>query len=371
MSIFFIIGLIIILFFIVFSGIYSIRYYDFKEIFFKILAMKYGIKKVVYIKNINQNSLYLINKVFQLEIKGKFIEYNIAIPAWKPILSLESVDGDQWKIIKNNFIYFISKFNKNPYYLENNIKDYTNRYIISNVIIDSKIISLITLKSFCKYLFNIEISDIESETLYLGSLEWRKEIALKGKGNMEIKNNCIQILLNLIRLNQNIYSIFNENWSKPEYYSVIAQPFIISPMINVSDIMSNAQILLSNSLILASDEVNTFLIDKIIYSYHPFPILERYDPKTSTQYFIPLDSLTNFNNFNEKTRKIVFGSGVRKCAGQNYAYIIIKNLLILYFNNKDKFNPMLNHKYSGRNNDNFNFQEILYMGKILFKLLIT
>lgn len=368
MFIFFIIGLIVILI-LSFWIIYLIRYFDLKEIFFKILAKKYGVKKVTYITNINEHSLEQIQKILKLEIKGKFIEYNIATPAWKPILSLESVDNDEWKIIKKNFIYFITKLNKNPNILGDYIEEYINNYINSNILIDSKAISLITLKSFCKFLFDIEIDYNESEILYLGSLEWRKEIAIKGKGDYIIKENCIQILLKLIRSNQNIYSIFNEDWKKPEFYSVIAQPFIISPMINISDIMSNSQVLLSKSLISKSDEITPYLIDRIIYSYHPFPVLERYDPDTSTQYFIPLDTLTNFNNFNELTRKIVFGLGVRKCAGQVYAHIIIKKLLHFYFNNQENFNPMKNHKYSGRNNDNLNLQEILYMGKILIQIL--
>lgn len=45
------------------------------------------LKKVVYIKNLNKYSIDQISKVLQLTIKGKFIEYHIATPAWSPIIS--------------------------------------------------------------------------------------------------------------------------------------------------------------------------------------------------------------------------------------------------------------------------------------------
>jgi hypothetical protein len=298
-----------------------------------------------------------------------FIEHLIATPAWKPIISLESVDNDEWKILKQNFIHFISQLNIDINLLEQYTQNYIEEYLNLNIIIDSKIISQIIVKTFCKFLFEKELDTNQCELLFLGSIEWRKEISLKGKGDIKIKNSTIIIILDLIKSNQKIYNIFGENWEKPEFYSVIAQPFIISPMINVSDIMSNTQILLSKSLININEEVSNETINKIIYSYHPFPILERYDPSTCTQYFIPLESLTNFSNYNEKNKILVFGTGIRKCPGQTYAYIVLKKIITMYFKNTNKFNPQLNHKFSGRNNDIFDLYQTIYMAKILLELL--
>jgi hypothetical protein len=72
-----------------------------------------------------------------------------------------------------------------------------------------------------------------------GSIEWRKELAMKGIGNKIIKLKCIDKIIDLIKSNKLVYDIFKEDWFKSEYYSVIMQPFIISPMINISDIMVN------------------------------------------------------------------------------------------------------------------------------------
>jgi hypothetical protein len=337
------------------------------------LGKKYGVNNIVYFKELNQNNINQINKVLMLKTKGNFIEYQIATPAWEPIISLESVDNDKWAEVKKNFLNFTSIFNVDNKInlISNYIEKYTNEYLNQNQIIDSKLISKITVRSFCKFLFDIEINPNDLEILYQASIEWRKEIAIKGKGNMDIKLTAIKIILNYIKNNNKIYLIFNEDWDKPEYYSVILQPFIISPMINISDIMVSVQLLSEKSLISNNELISNDLINKIIYSYHPFPILERFDPSTNTQYFIPLDQLANFQNYSDLYKNLVFGTGPRRCSGQLYAYVILRKFIHLYFQNQKNFNPLLNHKYSGRSNDNFNLQESIYMGKILVKLLIS
>lgn len=367
-----IIELIIFIFIFLSFFSYYIRYYDFKEFYFWLLGKKYG-NNIVYFKELNQNNIILINKVLCLQDKGNFIEYSVATPAWEPIISLESVDGDQWVQVKQNFLNFTNRFHidNKIAFIGDYIENYINHYLNSNDIIDSKLISKITVQSFCKFLFDIEISLNDLDTLYQASIEWRKEISMKGKGNMNVKVSAINIILNYIKNNNKVYLIFNENWEKPEYYSVILQPFIISPMINASDIMVSVQSLLSKSLISSDEVITNNLINKIIYSYHPFPILERFDPSTNTQYFLPLDQLTTFNNYSDLYKNVVFGTGPRRCSGQLYAYVILNKFIDVYFKNQKKFNPLLNHKYSGRNNDKFNIRESLYMGKILLKILFS
>ncbi len=372
----FIIGIIIFVFAFIkllTKLVYYIRYYDFKECFFWLLSKKYGVKNIIYFKELNKNNINLINKVLMLKTKGNFIECQIATPAWKPIISLESVDNEVWNQVKKNFLNFTSIINVDNKInlISNYIENYTSQYISSNHIIDSKLISKITVQSFCKFLFDTEIEPNDLEILFEASVEWRKEIAIKGKANMDIKLLAIQIILKYIKNNNKIYSIFNENWEKPEYYSVILQPFIISPMINISDIMVSVQLLLSKSLISSNELITNDLINKIIFSYHPFPVLERFDPSTNTQYFIPLDQLANWKNYLDIYKNLVFGAGPRRCSGQLYGHVVLKKFIHLYFQNQTKFNPLQNHKYSGRTNDNFDFKESLYMGKILLKILFN
>lgn len=300
--------------------LYLIRYYDLKIILFWILAKKNNIKNIKYITVLNIDE---IKKILQLKTKGKFIEYYVATPAWKPVISLESCDNDEWIMLKNNFIFFVGHLENNES-LYQNIDQTIKKYIKENKIIDSSIISKIACTGFCKFLFNYDLTEYELEILYESSLERRKEISLKGKGNYSIKLKAIDIILEIIKKNKKIYDIFGDQWKKPEYYSVIMQPFIISPMINISDIMVNYQVLINNKKIDINDKITYDLVDKIIYSYHPFPILERYDTIKNTQYFIPFDILTNYDNYNSNTKILSFGYGPRKCAGSHYMYKIME-----------------------------------------------
>ena len=346
--------------------LYLIRYYDMKIIFFWILAWKNKIKNIKYITILNINE---IKKILQLKTKGKFIEYYVATPAWKPIISLESCDNEEWINVKNNFIFFISQLKEDNQLLYQNIDKNLQIYIKENKIIDSCIISKIVCLGFCEFLFNYILSEYELEILYQSSLEWRKEIALKGKGNYSTKLNALNIILKLIKKTEKIHNIFKDKWVNPEYYSVIMQPFIISPMINIPDIMVNYQVLINKKKIQINEKITQYLIDKIIYSYHPFPILERYDVINNTQYFIPLDSLINYENYDNNTRMLSFGYGPRKCVGSQYTYKIMEILLFQYQKNMCLFDPIKNHKYSGRINDKFNLYESLYMLYELFCII--
>ena len=379
-----------IVFFHILFIIYLIRYYDFKEFIFWILLKKQNNKHIKYIKtqykesNKKIENIEEIINILQLINKGKFIEHHIATPAWYPIISLESCDNELWKEVKQNFIIFIQHFNninkekKEPnqlsYYIETNIQE----IITQNKVINSILISKITVKSICQYLFNYILDDFETEILYKSSVEWKKEIAMKGKGDLFMKKKAIQIMINIINNNSKIYDIFGSHWENPKYYSVIMQPFIISPMINIPDILCNVELLLQQKKLNITDEVNYTLIDKCIYSYHPFPILERYDPITDTQYFISLDNLVNFDNFDKKTNILVFGSGIRKCAGSQYAYQILQPFIKSYFDNIHynqciNFSPIQNHVYSGRINDNdFDIYQLTYMCyRILYILFFS
>jgi len=129
-------------------------------------------------------------------------------------------------------------------------------------------------------------------------------------------------------------------------------------MINISDILyyydNNLYDFNASSIIIA----NCNNIKKTISDHHPFPVLERYDKTTNTQYYIPMDIIKN----------LPFGFGPRKCPGQNIALLFLETFLKHI--NKDKFKSKLNHLYSGRSNDNKDdIYSIIYQIKIIFNLL--
>lgn len=60
-------------------------------------------------------------------------------------------------------------------------------------------------------------------------------VAVRGAGCMIKKNKAVQVILRLLR-NSKYWSLFGDKWNDAEFFSLIAQPFIISPAINVCDI---------------------------------------------------------------------------------------------------------------------------------------
>ena len=105
--------LFIFLFVFLCNILYLIRYYDLKIIFFWILAMKHKIKNIKYITTLN---IYKIKKVLQLKTKGNFIEYYVATPAWKPVISLESCDNVELVPFKEKELAFTFLLHDNPPY---------------------------------------------------------------------------------------------------------------------------------------------------------------------------------------------------------------------------------------------------------------
>jgi len=335
--------LIIILF--IFKYFNLLRY-DFKYYFLYLWTIinKYNFS---YITDIN-----VAKKVLSSNIKGNFIEQKIAKKAWYPLLSIESEDHQNYYKLKQNLLLLFKE--QPPLYIFKNIiiskcLEYNNKYEI----IDSKIISIFVADVFVTFLFNKTLMYNQLELLYYGSIEWRKEIAIKGKGNIDIKNNVINLIKNLLK--ESSYTL-SKTYDDIFSYSIIGQPYIISPMINMADILYFYQDNLDefNNLI-----INSKNIKKTISDNHPFVILERYHVNTNTQYYIPLEIVKN----------LPFGFGPRKCPGQDIAILFLDTFL--KYINKDKFKPKLNHLYSGRSNDNNDsIISIIYQIKTIFNLLI-
>jgi len=164
------------------------------------LAWKYSVKRICYYKVLTLDNIDEINKILQLTQKGMFIERRIAIPAWRPILSLESEDNEQWKEIKTNFLNFVNK-HRVINSLEKCFEECSDRALSRYDVIDSEQISKITVCTFCYFLFDYHLKDDEINLLYVASLEWRKEIAMKAQGSMVIKIKAIETILNIIKLN--------------------------------------------------------------------------------------------------------------------------------------------------------------------------
>ncbi len=349
--------------------------FDLRQGLLKFSASLQGREVVILKDNIN-----LCAKVLSVsDVKGNFIEQLIATPAWAPILSVESTDHTVWKNLIKEFRPLFAKLNWEEN-LPKILKEFNQKEFEK---VDAEVISRETLRIFFKLVFN-EDPGIYEELFYKASLEWRKEVALKGKGDHRIKNEFWHQLKSLVK----------RKFGSDDVYlvSAIAQPFIISPQINFADILSGVGQIFEDSPSIKEEALkgdSTYLKHVVFESmrlYHPFPILEReltkdlaFENKTykkGTQFFMLLDefkqsriaSPRDWEN-NHPFAPLLFGVGRRSCPGRQLAEklmpIMLKKFLTVKY-----FHPKENLLYSGRVNDKtVTVKETLYQLKKMSSLL--
>jgi hypothetical protein len=333
--------------------------YEFKHVALCILVrlQKRNIKIV--------NTSSEIRRTLLLADKGTCIEELFASQAWLPIISIESVNGNKWIELKKNFLIF-QKCLPSTNRLGLLAIDEMKRFVEcnQNLILDSKMVSILTLKVFLKWLFFDEDWENDTayttttmlETIYESSLEYRKEIAMKGKGCQAKKQHAIDIVIDLLNKSETYKNIFAD-WSVPECFSIVMQPFVISPMINVSDIA----VAIKKHRSTCTDDMDSFL-DHCIRMEHPFPVLERYDATSNTQIFVFLSDIKLSDEFN-------YGFGPRACLGRVYAKEFMRSFFssIFMFCKDSYFQPDVNHLYSGRDNDKTDLKQTIYQLGIFYK----
>lgn len=131
-----------------------------------------------------------IKETLMLSDKGTVIEELLASPAWLPILSIESVNHSMWHELKTNFITFQKLLP--PRSELGNITEYELKKFLENNgnVLNSKDISKLTLKIFTNWIFKDTTFEHDStltgltedmlERIHQSSVEYRKEIAIKG-----------------------------------------------------------------------------------------------------------------------------------------------------------------------------------------------
>jgi len=264
----------------------------------------------------------------QSSSKGDFIEARLSRRAWQPILSLESENGATWRMLKERLLALMAQLPDRAV-----LKDIVARTVcVDGTLVTSKEIGTLTICVFMQYVFGDFAPEGQPNRqeyhhrccaeLYDASLEWRKEIALKGHGNIQKKQRAVEVIRAYLR--QSTYNLPDDIYS----VSVVLQPFIISPAINVGDIAVHWD---ANQSVHAN-----------ITQHHPFPILEREIVRDGRRFqvFIPTDVL----------QILPFGYGERKCAGQGIATAFLETFFTTLIQ-RSIYQPKRNHLYSGRDND--------------------
>jgi hypothetical protein len=145
-------------------------------------------------------------------------------------------------------------------------KAHTDHLIASKIsdasVIDAEDIAHLTVAVFLDFLFGIRpqaldpapgVRSLEQNQRALelcaliveASWEWRKEISVRGKANEAVKRRTVSEVLRILEEPERyvtaaedlarirkISEVFGERWKEPIYYSLILQPFLISPCIN-------------------------------------------------------------------------------------------------------------------------------------------
>ena len=311
-----------------------------------------------------------------------------------PVLSLESIDGPLYTSMIGDFhklLKYLPPAATFAAITEARVDSLLKSATDKGSPIDADAIATVTVLSTVRYLFGrgsgaerdrcviqgASLDDVCSclasesalvERLVRGSWEWRKEIAVRGKADPTVKSDAIDALLTLLRGSE-IWDLHGDSWALPRYYSLLMQPFLLSPAINIGDIA------------VAFKQHPTLSAEDAVRVSHPFPILERFvgpdgvlmrdgskaaiRPNTQVIIFTP-DLVTM-----ERMSWPIFGAGPRACQGTQFALPLI-NLLHAKVRTHPAFDPKAGHLYSGRNNDaEWSWKELSYYIRTIGGVLLS
>ena len=321
------------------------------------------------------------------DTKGTFIEHLFATPAWSPIYSVESMDGERWEQLARDFKNVMAATG-----WRERLGPLVGKYAGGlaeaarrdpSKIVDSETIARTVVSILYELLFSREISPEDQSLFYSASLEWRKEIAIKGKGDPEIKYRFLGRVRELVAESPFKDGLEAYPNDPAAWLSVFAQPFLISPQINIGDILVTvfrylredpAAFERARSWARAGDRARLEGVAlEAIRLRHPFPVLERelkrefssagkrYAP--GTQIFVMLDQFEQDRKFDPERwlqapaenpyAAIPFAAGPRMCVGKPIALELLSGLLgeLLLEFPEDRVQPQLGHRFSGREND--------------------
>ncbi|KAG7402078.1 hypothetical protein PHYBOEH_007292 [Phytophthora boehmeriae] len=307
--------------------------------------------------------------------KGGLIETLLSTPAWLPVVSLESVNGEQWQRMKNNFT--VLQKTLPPIGELTTIFESRGRELLqSKTVLDAFKLNELVVAGFYEWLFKREFNYGKSAVVCQSTWEWRKEIAMKGIADPVVKQRTVDWCVDEIRRTPHLYEVFGDLWEEPEYYSLILQPFLLSPAINLTDIA----VLVGEwaKATPPTQAITPEILRQCICSFHPFPVVERFFPDgnaefgilPNTQVLIPLDEMSGAAF--AAGIDFTFGAGSRVCVGRHMAMKAMVGLFTDSFVRSELFCPKVNHKYSGRHNDGKEtLAESLYQFKFAVRVLST
>lgn len=366
---------------------FSLRYgggtFDLRDSLIRSFAALQG-KKVEILKS-NPKLVGLI--LAASDTKGTFLEQLFATPAWHPIYSIESMDGKRWEQLASDFKKVMARLEWRDRLIplaKSNLARLRESYRKDPTFkVDAEAIARTVVRTLYELLFSHPMNAEDESLFFWASVEWRKEIALKGKANEKVKNKFWKRLTQLVANSPFREGLVSYGEDPAAWLSVFAQPFLISPQINIGDIFVTVfDYLGKDPTLLAqvkawADAGDRARLDGVILESirlrHPFPILERELKKNfhgeghsfpaGTQVFMMMDQFEQDPEFNPERwlssaaenpyHAIPFAAGPRMCIGKPIALELMAELLTAFVSDFpiERIQPSYGHLYSGRNND--------------------
>ena len=223
--------------------------------------------------------------------------------------------------------------------------------------IDANAVARFSLAVFVEYVFGRAWEE-KFEVLVDASWAWRREIAVRGRADGSVKRAAVRLVVDdLIRNDEALWAIHGEAWREPRNYSLIMQPFLISPAINVGDVA------------VALKRRPGLRLEDAMRDAHPFPIFERFvsedvyvdrrvdrGGKTTSgrKNVLAVRKNTQVIMFTSDFRGSnvpwpVFGAGRESCAGTSAALGVLRAVATT-LRRRRLSRPRAGHKYSGRHN---------------------
>jgi hypothetical protein len=89
---------------------------------------------------------------------------------------------------------------------------------------------------------------------------------VRGRADVSITAAAVQLVVQqLLPRSPRLWALHGERWAEPQHYSLLLQPFLMSPSINASDF----------AVALKAAPAGTS-VEEVLRRAHPFPILERF-----------------------------------------------------------------------------------------------
>ena len=290
----------------------------------------------------------LVNSV----TKGTFLEKLHAAPTWDPIISVESIDGPQWKRMARGVHLVMRQCSVN---IEEICRQCVLRFRKDGSSDLREIVAAVFhrvvfhhIPSMCAVRLWCDAASTISMTLSVQRHTADKHL-LREALNMtsSICKTCVW-WADLRKICQ----------SNREALSCVLQPFIISPIINVTDALA--------AMVTESPSISTDReIIQVIARHPPFPVFERWNVEQKEHLVFNNDRSPSSHHWR------AFGAGPRACPGQRLAISVVRHLYCEWLcQETDPWKYFGKHTCSGRHNDHSRESELstqLVVSKRVFK----